>query len=199
MELRHLRCFVTVVREGNFTRAAERLRIAQPPLSRQIPRLEAGLDVTLLERRSRPLRPTVVGRLFYEHALHLLDRIEVLTITTERVGRLERDRFGIGFVGSTLHDALPDLVRRSRAAYPELWEELSELASLQQVAALTQGTRLAVDEPVGFLLSRRLGEELLERHGAPFSAPLRPPAPPPRSAARTGARCPRGTGSRCPG
>jgi DNA-binding transcriptional LysR family regulator len=153
MELRHLRYFVTVVREGNFTRAAERLNIAQPPLSRQIQQLETSLGVTLLERQSRPLRPTDAGQLFYEHALDILDRIEVLTIMTKRLGQLERSRFGIGFVGSTLYGALPDLVRRFRAAYPEMRVELLELTSLQQVAALKDGRidvgfgRLAMDDP----------------------------------------------------
>lgn len=153
MELRHLRYFVTVVREGNFTRAAERLNIAQPPLSRQIQQLEAVLNVRLLERRSRPLRPTAAGRLFYEHALHILDRIEVLTIMTKRIGQLERGRFGIGFVGSTLYSPLPDLVRRFRAAYPELRVELIELTTLEQIEALKDRRidvgfgRLPVDDP----------------------------------------------------
>jgi LysR family transcriptional regulator, benzoate and cis,cis-muconate-responsive activator of ben and cat genes len=85
MELRHLRYFVAVVQEGNFTRAAKHLHIAQPPLSRQIQQLERRLGVQLLERRSRPLRPTDAGQLFYEHALDILDRVEVLTIVTKRL------------------------------------------------------------------------------------------------------------------
>lgn len=182
MELRHLRYFVTVVREGNFTRAAERLNIAQPPLSRQIQQLESSLDVVLLERRSRPLRLTAAGRLFYEHALHILDRIEVLSIMTKRVGQLERGRFGIGFVGSTLYGALPDLVRRFRAAYPELRVELLELTSLEQVTALKEGRidvgfgRLAIDDPTvqrevlreePLIVALPIGHPLLDRPRAP--------------------------------
>lgn len=154
MELRHLRYFVTVVREGSFTRAAKRLNIAQPPLSRQIQQLEGSLNVMLLERHGRPLQPTDAGRFFYEHALHILDRIEVLTTMTKRLGQLERGRFGVGFVGSTLYGALPDLVRRFRAAYPELRVELLELTSVQQVDALKDGRidvgfgRLPIDDPV---------------------------------------------------
>lgn len=182
MELRHLRYFVTVVREGNFTRAAERLHIAQPPLSRQIQQLEASLDVQLLERRSRPLRPTDAGRLFYEHALHILDRVEVLTIMTKRVGQLERGRFGIGFVGSTLYGPLPELVRRFRAAYPELQVELVELTSMQQIAALKDGRvdvgfgRLAIEEPMlrseilrqePLIVALPIGHALLDRPSLP--------------------------------
>ena len=72
MELRHLRYYVAVVEEQSFTKAAERLFIAQPPLSRQIQNLEAELNVQLFERGSRPLKTTEAGQFFYQHALKLL-------------------------------------------------------------------------------------------------------------------------------
>ena len=100
MELRHLRYFTTAVWEGGVTKAAKRLNIAQPPLSRQIRQLEEEVGVLLLEPGSRPLRTTDAGRFFYEHALSILDRTEALLMMTRRVGHIERDRFGIGFVGS---------------------------------------------------------------------------------------------------
>ena len=74
LELRHLRSFVAVAEEGSFTRAAARLRIAQPPLSRQIQQLEAELGVTLIERGSRPARLTDAGRVLFEQAVQILDR-----------------------------------------------------------------------------------------------------------------------------
>ena len=72
MDLRQLRYFVAVARERNFTRAAELLHIAQPPLSRQIQVLEEELGVALLFRNSRPVRLTEAGRLLYEQAMQVL-------------------------------------------------------------------------------------------------------------------------------
>ena len=139
MELRHLRYFVAAVREGSVTRAAKKLNMAQPPLSRQIHQLEEELGVLLLERGSRPLRPTEAGRFFYEHALSVLDRTEAMLMMTRRLGQIERGRFGIGFVGSILYGPLPNMVRRFHATFPDLKVEMLELSSIQQVSALKEG------------------------------------------------------------
>src|SRR3546814_13609691 len=103
MDLRQLRYFVAVARERNFTRAAETLHIAQPPLSRQIQLLEEELGVTLISRATRPLRLTDAGRLFNEQAMQILGRVEQLKVATQRVGRQERRVLSIGFVASTLY------------------------------------------------------------------------------------------------
>jgi DNA-binding transcriptional LysR family regulator len=153
MELRHLRYFVTVVAEGSFTRAAEKLRMAQPPLSRQIQQLERDVGVSLLNRRGRPLSTTEAGRFFHEHALHVLDQVEMMMVMTKTANSVEKGRFRIGFVGSTLYGPLPDLVRRFRSSYPDLDITMSELTTLQQVDALKKGRidigfgRLQFDDP----------------------------------------------------
>jgi DNA-binding transcriptional LysR family regulator len=75
VELRQLRYFLTVAKEQNFTRAAEELHIAQPPLSRQIQQLEEELGVTLFERGSRPVRLTDAGRVLFNQAVHVLESV----------------------------------------------------------------------------------------------------------------------------
>ena len=102
MELRHLRYFIAVANERNFTRAAELLNIAQPPLSRQIRQLEDNVGSELFDRTSRPLKLTEVGRLFYEHATNVLAGLDQLQALMSQMAGAGRRRFVIGFVGSTL-------------------------------------------------------------------------------------------------
>jgi DNA-binding transcriptional LysR family regulator len=138
MELRHLRYFVAVAEERNFTRAAARLHIAQPPLSRQIQQLEEDLGTVLIEKGSRPLRLTEAGQFFLAHAKPLLDQVRDLKAMTQRVGQLERT-LSIGFVASTLYGQLPEIVRRYRERYPEVEVMLHELTTVEQLAALKDG------------------------------------------------------------
>jgi DNA-binding transcriptional LysR family regulator len=138
MELRHLRYFVAVAEEKNFTRAAERLHIAQPPLSRQIQQLEEDLGVVLIEKGSRPLRLTEAGQFFLAHARPLLDQVRDLKSMTQRVGKLERT-LSVGFVASTLYGQLPEIVRRYREGYPEVEVTLHEMTTVEQLQALKEG------------------------------------------------------------
>ncbi|HCK7343194.1 LysR family transcriptional regulator, partial [Pseudomonas aeruginosa] len=151
MELRHLRYFQALARTLNFTRAAEQLHIAQPPLSRQIQQLEEMLGVALLER-GRPLRLTEAGRFFHEQSATLLDQLESICDSTRRIGQGQRQWFGIGFVPSALYGVLPELIRHLRGD-PELELGLLEMTTLQQVEALKSGRidigfgRIRIDDP----------------------------------------------------
>jgi DNA-binding transcriptional LysR family regulator len=138
MELRHLRYFVAVAEERNFTRAAERLHIAQPPLSRQIQQLEEDLGVVLIEKGVRPLRLTEAGQFFLSHAKPLLDQVRDLRTMTQRVGKLERT-LSAGFVASTLYGLLPDIIRRYRERHPEVEVTLHEMTTVEQLKALKEG------------------------------------------------------------
>jgi DNA-binding transcriptional LysR family regulator len=75
----------------------------------------------------------------YEHALHVLDQVEMMMVMTKTANSVEKGRFGIGFVISTLYGPLPDLVRRFRSSYPDLDITMSERTTLQQVDALKKG------------------------------------------------------------
>lgn len=138
MELRHLRYFVAVADEKNFTRAAERLHIAQPPLSRQIQQLEEELGVDLIEKGTRPVKLTEAGSFFHAHAQELLAKAAELKTMTQRVGKIERT-LSIGFVASTLYGLLPRIVRRYRAQHPEVEVTFHELTTMQQIQALKDG------------------------------------------------------------
>jgi LysR family transcriptional regulator, benzoate and cis,cis-muconate-responsive activator of ben and cat genes len=178
LELRQLRYFVAVARERNFTRAAETLHIAQPPLSRQIQQLEDELGVTLIERGSRPLRLTDAGRLLYEQAVQVLERVEETKAIARRLQEAGRVRFSFGFVPSTLYGYLPEVIRRYRGARPGVELTLLELTSLEQIAALKEGRidvgfgRIPFDDPS---VERRLlrNERLIAAlpSGHPLAAP----------------------------
>lgn len=139
MELRQLRYFVAVAQEQNFTRAARRLNIAQPPLSRQIRQLEHETGVLLIERGLRPVRLTEAGKLFYDQAVQALDHVERMVEMTRRLAAAARPRIGIGFVSSTLYGYLPEVIRRYRVERPEVEISLLELTSLEQIPALKEG------------------------------------------------------------
>lgn len=138
MELRHLRYFVAVADEKNYTRAAERLNIAQPPLSRQIQQLEEELGVLLIEKGPRPLRLTEAGKFFHAHAQELLDKAADLKAMTQRVGKIDR-KFAIGFVASTLYGLLPEIVRRFRNRFASVEISFHEMTTMEQLQALKEG------------------------------------------------------------
>ncbi|MCE9682652.1 LysR family transcriptional regulator [Halomonas alkalisoli] len=152
MELRHLRYFCVVAEELNLTRAAARLHMAQPPLSRQIKQLEQEIGAVLFERGARGLRLTTAGQFFYEHTLQILDKVDATVVTTRHMARSERVMFGIGFVPSVFYGQLPLLVRGLRQK-DNVELILAELTTVQQIQALKAGRidlgfgRLRIDDP----------------------------------------------------
>ena len=138
MDLRHLRYFVAVAEERNFTRASERPFIAQPPLSRQIQQLEEELGTPLFQRGTRPLKLTEAGRFFYGHARDMLARAQDVQAMTRRIGKIER-KLSLGFVPSTLYGILPKIIRRFRSEYSHIELTLHEMATVEQNQALKEG------------------------------------------------------------
>ena len=152
MELRHLRYFVAVVEEQSFTKAAEKLFIAQPPLSRQIQNLEQELEIQLFERGSRPLKTTEAGQFFYQHAVKLLSNAEEVKSMTKRIGIADRT-IHIGFVGSLLFGLLSRIVYLFKQQQPHLKIEMQEMGTQEQIQALKEGRidvgfgRLRISDP----------------------------------------------------
>jgi DNA-binding transcriptional LysR family regulator len=146
IELRHLRYFVAVAEELHFGRAAQRLHIAQPPLSQQIRRLEETLGHALFLRTSRDVRLTAAGEELLERTRHTLAKIEADVAAAQRIGRGEAGALTVGFVGSGMLTALPKMLGRYRRHYPQVDLQLREFYTAGLVNALLNGT---VD--VGFL------------------------------------------------
>lgn len=151
MEIRHLRYFQALAQTLSFTRAAEQLHMAQPPLSRQISQLEDMLG-TQLVIRERPLRLTEAGRYLHEQSATLLQQLNNIEENTRRIGLGQRQWLGIGFAPSTLYAVLPELIRELRKD-AELELGLNEMTTLQQVEGLKAGRidigfgRIRIDDP----------------------------------------------------
>jgi DNA-binding transcriptional LysR family regulator len=146
MELRHLRYFVAVAEELHFGRAAERIHIAQPPLSQQIRQLEEEIGVKLFHRTKRRVQLTHAGQIFMEEALQILAHSEKAVRLARRADRGEIGRLVMGFVGSMTYKFLPSALRSFRDQFPDVELRLRELTSDQQIKALRDRT---ID--VGFL------------------------------------------------
>jgi len=140
MELRHLRYFVAVAQELHFTRAAERLHIAQPPLSQQIRALEAMLGVQLFVRTRRSVALTDAGTALLARARDLLAAAQALPQELQRVARGETGLLRIGFSSTLpLTKVLRDVVAEHRSAHPDVALNLREMHSALQFESLRRG------------------------------------------------------------
>lgn len=138
-ELSQLRCFVAAAEELHFGRAAARLNMTQPPLSRQIQLLERIIGVTLLERTSRLVRVTPAGRVFLLEARRILRLAESAALTTRRVASGEAGTLTVGFTAASGYSFLPGLVSLARARLPNIELALKEMVSGEQIEALLTG------------------------------------------------------------
>src|SRR3954452_8378396 len=120
MELRHLRYFVAVAEELHFNRAAVRLGVAQPPLSRQIQDLEREVGARLLERTKRHAALTPAGRAFLERARRALEQAGLAVHAGRRAAGGQSGSLAVGFVGSATYGRLPDVLRRFRKRFADV-------------------------------------------------------------------------------
>ena len=138
IELRLLHYFVAVAEELNFARAAERLHMSQPPLTRQIKSLEDELDIQLFERTTRMVRLTPAGEVYLDATRKLFDQMERNIVMAKRAARGEIGEIIISFEASTANDFLPRALQTFRHQYPDVELTLQEMPTDDQVKALLE-------------------------------------------------------------
>ncbi|MBY2932381.1 LysR family transcriptional regulator [Rhizobium leguminosarum] len=165
MELRHLRYFLAVAEEGNFTRAAGKLGIGQPPLSQQIRDLETEVGAALFHRVPHGAELTAAGTAFLGEAKASLAAAEKAKLAAQSANRGETGRLSLGFTASSAFNPIVSTtIRRFRARWPEVQLSLTEMNTLALMQKLERGEldatfmRPSLDDPTGIRL-RRLPDE----------------------------------------
>lgn len=177
MDLRQMRYFLAVAEEGNLNRAAERLHMAQPPLTRQIQALEADLGTPLFVRTPRGMDLTDAGAALLDEVPNLLALAQRARERTLRAGQGLAGRLDVGIFGSGVLDVIPRMLARFHAERPEVRIVLHNQTKAEQIQALRE-RRIAVgfnrlvppesDLVVETVLRERLVVALPENH--PLSA-----------------------------
>jgi DNA-binding transcriptional LysR family regulator len=138
MDLRRLMYFVAVAEELHFGRAASRLGIAQPPLSRQIAQIECDLGVLLFDRSRSQIRLTQAGETMLERARDVIDRLEQAEQEVRRIGEGSAGRLRVAFVGSAAYGILPNVIKTFRNDYPDIELAISAMNNAELKRALIQ-------------------------------------------------------------
>lgn len=166
MELRHFRYFIAVAEELHFSRAAARLHVAQPALSRQIRDFEDELGLTLLERNRRGVALTPAGEALLAEGRKLFTHLDQAVNAARRTARGELGSLSIGYVGSVAYSGLPEIVRAFRKHFPGVEVRFHEMSPVPQVQAILAGTldvgfaRGPLEEP-GLAVTTVLDEPLV--------------------------------------
>lgn len=201
VDLRQMRYFIAVAEELHFGRAAARLHMAQPPLSRQIRRLEEAVGARLLDRGRRGVALTAAGRVFLGEARATVRQADRAVELTRRAARGERGRLAVGFIDAAIYSVVPPVVRRFAQVYPDVELNVTELRIPDQIREVAEGRlhagfvhppvadpRLAVESvfteslavalPAGHRLAGRARVDLADLDGTPlvqFPREINPP------------------------
>jgi len=177
MELRHLRYFLAVAEEGNFTRAAARLGIGQPPLSQQIRDLETEIGAMLFHRVPHGAELTAAGTAFLPEAKAALAAAEKARLAAQSANRGETGRLSLGFTASSAFNPIVSTtIRRFQARWPDVQLSLTEMNTLGLMQKLERGEldatfmRPGLDDPDGIRLKRLPDEPMVV--ALPASHPL---------------------------
>jgi DNA-binding transcriptional LysR family regulator len=139
MELRHLRYFVAVAEEQNVTRAAARLHVSQPPLSRQIRDLEDELGVALFDHGAKAVRLTEAGRVFLIEARAVVQRADEAVQMVKAVANGQRGEIHVGYAPSLTVELLPHALRSFQEANPGVRVQLHDLSTQEMLRGLRDG------------------------------------------------------------
>jgi DNA-binding transcriptional LysR family regulator len=176
IEIRQLRYFVAVAEELNFRRAALRLHISQPPLTRQVHQLEQELGVELFDRLSRGVALTAAGAAFLVEARNILSLADLAVEKARLAGQGQIGRLDIGVFGSAMFDVIPRLAAQFHKAYPGVTIALHDMNKAEQIKALREGrltigfNRFVWDEP-DMVKESVLVEHLFVAHDGRMAAP----------------------------
>jgi DNA-binding transcriptional LysR family regulator len=155
-DLTQVRCFIAVAEELHFGRAASRLNMTQPPVSRQIQVLEQHIGALLLERTSRSVRLTPAGRSFLPEARNILQLAERASLVARRIATGKSGSLRIGFTAASAYGFLPTLITACRQRITDIDLSLLEMVSGEQFEALA-----ARQIDVGFLRPPVVRPELM--------------------------------------
>src|SRR3974390_3063778 len=159
MELRHLRYFVAVGEEQHYGRAAQRLHVAQPALSRQIQDLEDEVGFKLFERLPRGVKLSAAGKLFLEDARRILQQVNEAAARAARVARGQSGTLLVGFTeNASWHGVVPDSLRKFRERQPDAELQLNPSTSLDQLEGI-RSRRL----DAGFVFNMPRNDEELDQ------------------------------------
>lgn len=155
IELRHLKYFLAVADDLHFRKAAEKLYISQPGLSRQIRQMEDDLNVKLFERNNRNVVLTSAGLYLKKEASILLKNLENALAHAKLLDEGAEGKIKLGYVGSTMQNVIPDLLVAFRKHHPEIRFSLKEMYNMRQIEAL-----LSQEIDVGFVRLNEVPDEL---------------------------------------
>ncbi len=139
MELKKLQYFLAVAEELHFNKAAIKLHIAQPPLSRQIQQLEKEVGAKLFERTKRSVKLTVAGEYLKKETVQLFEHINIIKQQISLINHGALGQLKIGYVGAVMHSLLPRVLKELRIQFPKVSTILSEMGNESQMVALKNG------------------------------------------------------------
>ena len=139
MELRHLKYFLAVAEELNFTKAAEKLFISQPPLSRQIIELEEELQAKLFIRNNKKVELTEAGKYFEKEVKAIFQNLEQISTKTKKIAENVSGEFRIAYISSIYSSVISELIQYLKEQFPYVNFKLFEISTTKQIEALEKG------------------------------------------------------------